>query len=166
MLDGCGDDPADPRRHRLQAPFGAPVSGGKNPAPNSKRSRLIARVRGRIRGFAPSRFAQTRIRPSWALLLRHSRDPISRRPEPMWPPPRRRRAHFWVNKLSAAAARDFARADSRPFERHYRSWIIRSLEPCLRWSIRPAFIAARDRPLFPRVDRRVWAWQAAYRASA
>ena len=39
---------------------------------------------------------------------------------------------FLANKLSAAVARDFARADSRPFERYYRSWIVRSLEPCLR----------------------------------
>ena len=27
--------PVSARRHRLQAPFGAPVSGGKNPVPNS-----------------------------------------------------------------------------------------------------------------------------------
>ena len=30
--------PVSARRHRLQAPFGAPVSGGENPAPNSKRA--------------------------------------------------------------------------------------------------------------------------------
>ena len=32
--------PVSARRHRLQAPFGAPVSGGKNPVPNSKRAGL------------------------------------------------------------------------------------------------------------------------------
>ena len=30
--------PVSARRHRLQAPLGAPVSGGKNPVPNSKRA--------------------------------------------------------------------------------------------------------------------------------
>ena len=32
--------PISARRHRLQAPFGAPVSGGKNPVPNLKRAAL------------------------------------------------------------------------------------------------------------------------------
>ena len=32
--------PVSARRHRLQAPFGAPVSEGKNPVPNSKRAGL------------------------------------------------------------------------------------------------------------------------------
>jgi hypothetical protein len=32
--------PVSAGRHRLQAPFGAPVSGCKNPVPNSKKAGL------------------------------------------------------------------------------------------------------------------------------
>ena len=37
--------PVSARRHRLQVPFEAPVSGGKNPVPNSNSATLIVRVR-------------------------------------------------------------------------------------------------------------------------
>ena len=52
--------PVSARRHRLQAPLGAPVSGGKNPVPNSKRT--ISTTLSRIQKFqgstADNRFLQ------------------------------------------------------------------------------------------------------------
>ena len=38
--------PVSARRHRLRAPFGAPVSGGQNPVPNSNRAADRKSARG------------------------------------------------------------------------------------------------------------------------
>ena len=42
--------PVSARRHRLQAPFGVPVSGGKNPVPNSKGASEVIGLRQRNPG--------------------------------------------------------------------------------------------------------------------
>ena len=73
--------PVSARRHRLQAPFGAPVSEGKNPVPNSKRAGLHGKFVNAVQQTQlgqradPKRDPRSHPRPSINSATRRPNDP-------------------------------------------------------------------------------------------